>query len=84
VCDRFLLGCGEMVVSTLSLGCLKFSWSFALVSAVCNGLLLGFGVMVSVCPWFPPLGVVGTYVPIVTSFFEECNAILRFDGRKIC
>ncbi len=73
-----------MVVSPLGFRVFKIFLEFsALVSAVCNVFLLGCGVMVSVCPWFPPLGVVGTYVSIVTSFFEECDVILRFDSCKI-
>jgi hypothetical protein len=38
-------------------------------SAVCDGVLLDCGVMVLVCPWFPPSGVVGTFAPLVTSSF---------------
>jgi hypothetical protein len=84
VFDGFLLGCGVMVVSTLGFWVFEIFLEFsALVSTVCDGFLLGCGVMVSVCSWFPPSGLVGTFVTIVTSFFKECDAILRFDGRKI-
>ncbi len=41
-------------------------------------VLLGCGVMVLVCPWFPPSGVVGTFVPIVTSFFMM--SVMSFCG----
>ncbi len=60
-----------MVVSTLGFGVLLVtSLEFSAVDfVVCDGFLLGCGVMVLVCPWFPPSGVVGTFAPIVTSFF---------------
>jgi hypothetical protein len=78
VFDGNLIGCGAMVVSTLGFGVfdifLKFS---ARGSAVCDGVFLGCGVMVLVCPWFPPLGVVGTFVPIVTSFLRS---VISFCG----
>jgi hypothetical protein len=63
------IGCGVMVVSTLGFGVFEIFLEFsAHGSAVCNDVLLGCSVMVLVCPWFPPLGVVGTFVPFVTSF----------------
>ncbi len=69
VFDGILIGCGVMVVSTLGFGVFEIFLEFSdHGSAVCNGVLLGCGVMVLVCPWFPPSGVVGTFVPIVTSF----------------
>jgi hypothetical protein len=69
VFDGVLIGCGVMVVSTLGFRVFEIFLEFsARDSAVCN-VLLGCGVMVLVCPWFPPLGVVGTFVPFVTSFF---------------
>ena len=69
VFDRILIGCGVMVVSTLGFRVFEIFLEFsARDSAVCD-VSLGCGVMVSVCPWFPPSGVVGTFVPFVTSFF---------------
>jgi hypothetical protein len=75
VCD-VLLGCGVMVVSTLGFRVFEIFLEYSdRGSAVCN-VLLGCSVMVLVCPWFPPLAVVGTFVPIVTSFFiEEIDVI---------
>ncbi len=68
--DGVLIGCTVMVVSILGFGVFGFFLEFsAVVSAVCDGVSLGCGVMVSVCPWFLPSGVVGTFAPIVTSFF---------------
>ncbi len=78
--DGVLIDCGVMVVSTLGFGVLLVTWLefSALGSAVCNGVLLGCGVKVLVCPWFPPSGVVGTFAPIVTSFFMR--SVMSFCG----
>jgi hypothetical protein len=68
VFDGILIGCSAMVVSTIGFGVFEFFLEFfACGSAVCN-VSLGCIVMVLVCPWFPPSGVVGTFIPIVTSF----------------
>ncbi len=80
VFDSVLIDCSVMVVSTLGFGVflvirLEFS---ALGSTVCDGVLLGCSMMVLVCPWFPPLGVVGTFAPIVTSFFMR--SVMSFCG----
>ncbi len=82
--DGISIGCGVMVVSTLGFRVFEIFLEFsARDSAVCN-VSLGCGVMVSVCPWFSPSGVVGTFVPFVTSFFHgECDVILRLAGIKI-
>jgi hypothetical protein len=79
VFDGILIGCGVMVVSILGFGVFEFFLEFsAHGSAVCDGVLLGCHVMVSVCPWFSPLGEVGTFVPIVTSFFMR--SVMSFCG----
>ncbi len=71
VFDGILIGCGVMVVSTLGFRVFEiFLEVSARDSTVCD-VLLGCGVMVLMCPWFPLLGVVGTFVPFVTSFFME-------------
>ncbi len=68
-----------MVVSTLGFEVFGFFLEFsAIVSAVCDGVLLGCGVMVLVCPLFPPSGVVGTFAPIVTSSFVR--SVMSFCG----
>jgi hypothetical protein len=68
-----------MVVSTLGFGVFEIFLEFsARGSAVCDGVLLGYSVMVLVCPWFSPLGVVGTFVPIVTSF--SMRSVTSFCG----
>ncbi len=75
VFDGILIGCSAMVVSTLGFGVFEIFLEFsAHGSAVCDSVLLGCGVMVLVCPWFPPLGVVGTFVPIVTSFLRSVTS----------
>ena len=43
-----------------------------------DGVLIGCGVMVLVCQWFPPSGVVGTFAPIVTSSFVR--SVMSFCG----
>ncbi len=77
--DGVLIGCGVMVVSTLSFGVFGFFLEFSsVVSAVSDGVLLGCGVMVSVFPWFPLSGVVGTFAQIVPSSFVR--SVMSFCG----
>ncbi len=68
--DGISIVCSVMVVSTLGFGVFEIFLKFSTRGfAVCDSVLLVCDVMVSVCPWFPLLGVVGTFVPIVTSFY---------------
>ncbi len=67
------------MVSTLGFGVIGFFLEFSAdVSAVCDGVFLGCNVMVLVCPWFPPSGVVGNFGPIVTSSFVR--SVMSFCG----
>ncbi len=77
--DGVSIGCGVMVVSTLGFGVFGFFLEIsAVVSAVCDSVLLGCSVIVLVCQWFPPSGVVGTFAPIVTSSFVR--SVMTFCG----
>ncbi len=76
--DGVSIGCGVMVVSTIGFVVFVFFLEFsALDSAVFDGFLNDCGVMVSVCPWFPPSGVVWTFAPIVTS---SLRSVMSFCG----
>ncbi len=69
--DFILIGCSVMLVSTPEFRVFEIFLEFsACESAVCN-VLLGCGVMVLVCPWFPPSGVAGTFIPVVTNFLRS-------------
>jgi hypothetical protein len=79
VFDGILIGCSVMVVSTLGFRVFEIFMEFSAYGfTVCDGVSLGCGVMVLVCPWFPPSGVVGTFVPFVTSFFM--GSVMSFCG----